>query len=1138
MNYDYKKLSPTNQVVIDAYKDALEFAFDEKDEDIKNIAITGGYGVGKSSVIRTYLKEQHKEKETAFIELMPFANENQSIDENEIERKIINQLAQQVKNKKIKRSNFKTKSNSRFSTLVWICCISVLLITALLNRFDVAIEFFEKDTIKTINCIALCVSFVAIVIIVCSIVFSLSSNRHLQRIGFGGNEIELSSENKDSSFDKYADELVYLVKKSGKKIICFEDLDRFNSTSVLSKIRELNHLININCSNNSTVKFVYLIRDDLFHQEERLKFFDFIVPIIPSIGPDNSFKIISDCFAYEKINESFLSKYALYIKDFRLLNNIFNEYTVYKSAIYRNIKDEKSETILLAIITYKNVFPQDFEAFRRKEGFLSKIIDEKKEKVTELSKKKKEEISEIHAELAEVEETQREEKLNELNAKKNELNEINNRSIGDCVDIERIKELIEEYYKHAGVAYDKLFCEMMCYFVRNGWIDSSCEKYINSFFDSRITKDDELFLRAIANQNELEWDANIDNIDAVLDRLDISDFCLKAILNYKIVVHFFKEQCDDAINEKKRVLADFLNDNASENKEFFVSFMRYCQNENLFKEFVVWFVNNTENVLEVILTDEKVFIEEKTDLISMVLVTCDKKSILTNNKNSCVSSFIEENWEQLYGTINERNENWEYDILNKLEIKVETLGNISSGNTELYKFVVDNNLYKVNRTNFDTLCLMCNLSNDNKNQNYLRAVMTIEDEYKCIKEYFYDNIMQLFNSLNEATQIFDNEFGYQFLNDDKKSTLDKKRYCILLSDRIYDISNIKELDVMQEILKANCADCNMKNLLAYYRSNNCTIDSIFIGYLKKNETCENVDYSDYESEIITGFFINIAENNDIPNNLYEQLFVYYDGTNDNINIETLYSEKVEILIKVGYLSISPISIKNVLNYHDMYWECFVTKNIDELLKIESVKKCVDQNKLEEILGYDISNENKLRVLGLIEGPVNYCFEYSDDVNVEIISKHFMINDVQTIQDNYDVFDKRLKTASLSAVICNIDEILSQNYTFDGSLFNSIITSKDLTIEQKSTLFISSIEPVDEIIDEQSNVIVGLKELGLEEIIQIILQGGWKTIIPENKVIEIINKVKECRYISSYSMDGEKYRVNGFSKGFNEKLMKE
>ena len=60
----------------------------------------------------------------------------------------------------------------------------------------------------------------------------------------------------------------------------------FKSTTIFSKLRELNHILNNNSNKkNKSIKFIYMIRDDIFSKYERTKFFDFIVPIVPVLGP-------------------------------------------------------------------------------------------------------------------------------------------------------------------------------------------------------------------------------------------------------------------------------------------------------------------------------------------------------------------------------------------------------------------------------------------------------------------------------------------------------------------------------------------------------------------------------------------------------------------------------------------------------------------------------------------------------------------------------------------------------------------------------------------------------------------------------------------------------------------------------------
>lgn len=56
-------------------------------------------------------------------------------------------------------------------------------------------------------------------------------------------------------FEKYADEIVYLLKKSGKEILVIEDLDRFKQLKIFEKLRELNIKVNdkLNSSNKKSL---------------------------------------------------------------------------------------------------------------------------------------------------------------------------------------------------------------------------------------------------------------------------------------------------------------------------------------------------------------------------------------------------------------------------------------------------------------------------------------------------------------------------------------------------------------------------------------------------------------------------------------------------------------------------------------------------------------------------------------------------------------------------------------------------------------------------------------------------------------------------------------------------------------------
>lgn len=64
-------------------------------------------------------------------------------------------------------------------------------------------------------------------------------------------------------FDKYVDEIVYLLEKERTRYVVFEDLDRASDWRIYYELRELNTLINASTrTHGQTVTFIYVMGDD------------------------------------------------------------------------------------------------------------------------------------------------------------------------------------------------------------------------------------------------------------------------------------------------------------------------------------------------------------------------------------------------------------------------------------------------------------------------------------------------------------------------------------------------------------------------------------------------------------------------------------------------------------------------------------------------------------------------------------------------------------------------------------------------------------------------------------------------------------------------------------------------------------
>ena len=239
-------------------------------------------------------------------------------------------------------------------------------------------------------------------IIVYSLIKAQKNKNIFRKISLQGNEIEIFEEQDDSYFDKYLNEVLYLFENIEADVIVFEDMDRFNSSRIFERLREVNTLVNINKKINmgdgfKPLRFFYLIRDDIFTSKDRTKFFDYIIPIIPIVDSSNSYdqflKILNQSKIISRFEDSFLQSLTLYIDDMRILKNIHNEFTIYINRLNNTDLDWNK---MMAMIVYKNLFPRDFSNLQLNKGFVFEIITQKQQIILdflELKNRKRKELS-------------------------------------------------------------------------------------------------------------------------------------------------------------------------------------------------------------------------------------------------------------------------------------------------------------------------------------------------------------------------------------------------------------------------------------------------------------------------------------------------------------------------------------------------------------------------------------------------------------------------------------------------------------------------------------------------------------------------------------------------------------------------
>lgn len=406
---EFDNLAPYDKIENgDEYFKALDWAL--KDKAITNIAVSGPYGAGKSSVIETYLRK-HPSIKSLNISLATFKElgdtESEPGDSEEVRRKreqkieegVLKQLFYKIDYKKIPQSRYrklhKVKKTVIFRNLLLLLLLCVAVAKFFMNtKVDEATSYIINSGAtlgmeKTLSYVVVSVMMViALIILTCLIQWLLSSWKSLEVNIADKATFSHKDEDEKSIFNKNLDEIVYFFEATDFDTVFIEDLDRFKSTEIFIKLRELNTILNNYEMIKRRIVFIYAIRDDMFSDKERTKFFDFIVPIIPYINSTNSNELLTKKIDELKassgvkysISDRFITLVAPYISDMRVLTSICNEFVVYKKTLAVNQKlntldDEK----MLSIMIFKNLYPKEFAALEDEKGIVKQAFKDKTE---------------------------------------------------------------------------------------------------------------------------------------------------------------------------------------------------------------------------------------------------------------------------------------------------------------------------------------------------------------------------------------------------------------------------------------------------------------------------------------------------------------------------------------------------------------------------------------------------------------------------------------------------------------------------------------------------------------------------------------------------------------------------------------
>ncbi len=406
-----------------------------KDNRNRNIALTGRYGSGKSSVLDEF--ERSTDAATLRLAISSLGpNEGGVSLTNRIQKEIVKQLVYSAAPSTLRHSRFTRSVALSWRRAAVEAIVFVLVAGALLAMLGwlppvVGTGPEHHTVVQVLSWLLLAALFV----VMATVVRLVTHDRfHVAEVSAGGATISLSKPD-HTYFDEYLDDIVNYFDNEDVDIVIFEDLDRFDDPHIFEALREMNTLLNKTKKRQigRPLRFIYAVRDSLFEligndittrpsdaprsetdgdpqvsdkpaadrrvtneaadlataeaiRANRTKFFDLVIPMVPFISYRNARELLVDLLADAGIcgvERPLVSIIARFATDMRLLLNIRNEYLVFAERLLESqtVAPGLTSSNLFALVAYKNFHLADFEDIARQASVLNRLYDYRRELV-------------------------------------------------------------------------------------------------------------------------------------------------------------------------------------------------------------------------------------------------------------------------------------------------------------------------------------------------------------------------------------------------------------------------------------------------------------------------------------------------------------------------------------------------------------------------------------------------------------------------------------------------------------------------------------------------------------------------------------------------------------------------------------
>lgn len=1142
---NFQKLTPTHDVDLSGYEEAFKYIFSQ--DDIHNIAISGAYGSGKSSVIETF-EQKYNEKNFVHISLAHFHPLNaKNIEEEKgsdskilneecvIEGKILNQLIQQVNPKKVSQTNFRIKRNVGWIKPAGVTSGVIVFILALLHCLNFSIwkdyvMSFDVDYLSYIldfsahpgaRLISGGIVGLLIGVAIYQIVKIQYSKNILRKVSLKGSEIEIFSEDNDSYFDKYLNEILYILENAGIDALVFEDIDRFENIKVFERLREINTLANKRLTElkkgsqiqekKRILRFFYLLRDDIFETKDRTKFFDYILPIVPVLDSSNSYdklkEYLENAGLYSFFEDRFLRGLALYIDDLRILKNIYNEFLIYNKKL-NNIELDYNK--LFAMITYKNIFPKDFADLQLNKGFVYTVFQGKRDLIEKRVMQIQNELDDISAQINNSRTPEQKETLKSRQARlKQDILKTQNATFSVLLNHDNIDDAFGVGGKEFSAIHDSDYFGLLKYLISRGYIDESYFDYISFFYPNSLSMNDKTFLRSVKDRKERDFGFILDCPQRVVEYLEEFDFTQRATLNFLLSEYILTFDMENYVSAMVHQL---------ENEQRFDYIEAYMRNGHSKCEMVKALNKNWPDMLHLVLSENRLPAELVKEFSYLTIEQAKSEMLEAVNIDQCLTDYISE--DKAYLAIDSPNRTYIIGSLKELKVSFEEI-EYETADRELFDLIYQANLYTINESNIKLMLQQeCGVK-DIESVTCKFFTFVLRNNTFPLSSYLLSNVdrtMDVYLGMVKDKVFDESETVVFILNHEDIKAESKRKYIGFLGTKVNDLTEVEEEELQTCLVKFGIVEYTVKNILSYFAKNGLT--SELIDFL--NSSMTRLDYVKEDDEDFNETFLAAClECQEIDNDKYLQIVANLCKPIDSFDITNLSDDKFDILISQDLVPMNERNLTFIrqkyphksLNYihHDI--EKYINVVDQGYFNFDEAIKLIELN--------DITDEQKLCLLAHTSNSIPLLnHNYSIALTKYILKNNLDKNDIPWLIQKYEQMPQDIKACILVILMDNMRIVIENADDIADGLLQELFRNSNVDFDNKVALLAMTASRM-----TNEDLKKALCDLDAHKIANK-LEGGNQRINATERNCKILAALKEAGVIYGYekTAKSEYYRL--------------